>query len=106
MIDRRMLARELLTALAEDKELASEARHVLGIHSDGGAQLETVAERARRTRIGSSTIRRAIAEKRLVVVRIGRSVRVPVNAEIAPRTLDETLMRAEHKLGLADRGRR
>ena len=105
MIDRGALVRALIAALAEDKELASQVRHVLGIHVDGGVQFETVAERARRTRVGCSTIRRAIAEERLAVVRVGRAVRISVNAEIEPRVADAALARAERRLGLADRGR-
>lgn len=47
--------------------------------------LVTVAEYARVRSISEKTVRVAIAEHRLDVLRIGRAVRIPANAEIARR---------------------
>lgn len=43
----------------------------------------TVAEYARRWSLGQSTVRAAIAERRLEHTRIGRAVRIPAGAKIA-----------------------
>lgn len=51
--------------------------------------LVTVAEYARARSISESTVRQAIAEKRLAVVRIGRSVRVPAGATITKRAAND-----------------
>lgn len=48
----------------------------------------TVAEFAKRRSISTSTVRKAIRAGRLAAIRIGRSVRVPINATIG-RTASE-----------------
>ena len=47
----------------------------------------TVAEYARARSISESTVRQAIADKRIESILIGRSRRIPANASIAKRTV-------------------
>ena len=49
-------------------------------------QYVTVAEYARARNISEKTVRVAIAEHRLEVLRVGRAVRIPANAVIARRS--------------------
>ena len=49
-----------------------------------------VAAYARRWSISTTTVRRAITERRLASMRIGRAVRVRADAEIARRAQDKT----------------
>lgn len=57
----------------------------------------TVAAFARRLSVSERTVRDAIREGRLEHVRIGRAVRIPADAKIAPR-IDEVTERARLKL--------
>lgn len=50
----------------------------------------TVAKYAQRWSLSESTVRGAIREKRLEHVRIGRAVRIPATARIAPPQTDTT----------------
>lgn len=63
----------------------------------------TVAQYAQRYSISERTVRDAIRDRRLEHVRIGRSVRVPASAQIAPR-IDEVTQRARLML-MKGRGR-
>ncbi|HEY1811397.1 MAG TPA: excisionase family DNA-binding protein [Kofleriaceae bacterium] len=101
MIDRRALVDEIVRALAEHPDLRDKLRRAISVDNIAGQRLETVAERAARTRVGASTLRAAIREGRLEVVRVGRAVRVPIEAVVIPRSGERALSRAEWKLGLA-----
>jgi excisionase family DNA binding protein len=101
----RDLARELAAALREDSELRAElvaALDLAGREAPPSRQLTVEAVAASRS-IGKSTVRRAIREHRLEVVRVGRAVRVPADAVIAAparTTTDAAMQRAERQLGL------
>ena len=61
-------------------------------------EMLTVAAYARRWAISQSTVRHAIAEKRLAVTRIGRSVRIAADAKIGTPAADAATERARLKL--------
>lgn len=58
----------------------------------------TVAEYAKRYAISESTVRAAIRERRLEVIRIGRAVRVPAAAVISKSAPGSATERARLKL--------
>lgn len=60
--------------------------------------LVTVAEYARRRAISVSTVRAAVADKRLAVTRIGRAVRIAPTAAIAKRAPESANARAVLKM--------
>lgn len=99
------VGRELAAALREDSELRAElvaALDLAGREAPPSRHLTVAAFAASRS-IGKSTVRRAIREHRLEVVRVGRSVRVPADAAIAASartTADAAMQRAERQLGL------
>lgn len=79
------VGRELAAALREDSELRAElvaALDLTGREAPPSRHLTVAAFAASRS-IGKSTVRRAIREHRLEVVRVGRAVRVPADAVIA-----------------------
>lgn len=101
----RQLALELAAALREDSALRAELVDALDLagREVPPSQHLTVEAFAASHSIGKSTVRRAIRERRLDVVRIGRAVRVPADAVIAApvtTTADAAMQRAERQLGL------
>lgn len=64
----------------------------------------TVRKYARRRGLWVTAVRKAIAERRLAVTRIGRAVRIPAEAMIQPCRSQDPLDAAEQLLGLRDLG--
>ena len=65
----------------------------------------TVAEYARRWSLAESTVREAIREKRLVVTRVGRLIRIAADAKIAKKSNDGATERARLLLLGGGKGR-
>lgn len=103
-IDRRLLVREIVAAVREDTALRAEVLAALGL--DGTSGMVSPATYAARRAISTRTVRRAIEDGRLPYERIGRLVRVPADAVIAPRsrsTADGARSRIERTLGIGAR---
>ena len=106
IVDVHALASALADLARRDPAVRRDLTTALGVSPDDhllAGKLVTVAAYAAQNALGKSTVRRAIAEGRLVATRIGRSVRVPVDATIAARRPDAVMARAEKRLGLAPR---
>jgi excisionase family DNA binding protein len=104
-VDRRALARELIAALNDDPTLRSELISTLRATANDIGQLVTVGEYARQKSISCSTVRAAIREGRLKAVRIGRAVRIPIDADLGvqiacKQSANTTSARADRILGL------
>lgn len=102
IVDRQALLREFLAALDEQPEFvaALEAKLAAKRTADGARRYESYQQRAKRTGVGSSTIRRAKDEGRLEYMNVGRRVLIPIDAEIVPKSGNTALSRAEARLGL------
>jgi len=102
IVDRQALLREVLAALDEHPEFAAELETKLAAKrtTSGARRYESYKQRAERTGVGCSTIRRAKDEGRLEFMTVGRRVLIPVDAEIVPKSVDSALSRAEARLGL------
>ncbi len=87
-VDARALAAELAAALRADPALAADLRTALGTDCTRPEHV-TIAAWARSKSISVSTVRAAIRDGRLPSIRIGRAVRVPADAAIAPRATAE-----------------
>ena len=77
-----MSLEELIRGLIRDEVRAAVADALGG---KPAAALVTIATYAATRSISPSTVRAAIAEGRLSATKIGRSVRIPVDATITPR---------------------
>jgi hypothetical protein len=104
-IDTRELVRELVAAVRADADLRRQLVEALGVETvKANDRYVSPATYAREHVLGVSTVRAAIRAKRLPAVRVGRAVRIPADAQIAPASNgDRALLRAEARLGLAPR---
>jgi hypothetical protein len=93
---RQLIREEMRAALAEVADGRS-----------GGARYVSVKTYAEARSISPSTVRQAMRDGRLEPMRVGRSVRVQADAEIASRStkLDNATDRAEQRLGLVRGGK-
>ncbi len=108
-IDRRALLQEVLAAVREHHDLGAELLRALGVEASAGTTgYISPARYARAHEIGVSTVRQAIREGRLPCERIGRAVRIPADAKIAPAGSGKVNpgARADRVLGLVAGGRR
>jgi len=90
---------EVARMLAGSPELRDALRDVVA-----SERLVTVADYARTHAISQSHVRQAITAGRLAYERIGRAVRIPADAVIAPRRKAHTDARTAVRLGLVRGG--